>query len=437
MARCRTPGDEARLRDAGIEPIVADVSTFDLDALPPGSPTSSTRPPRSAARRAATGGTRSWSTPRPADGSSAACRGVRGFVFCSTGSQYEYQGARPLREDDPPGVHLGVYSLSKIAGRGRSCASRRSSTASPTTIIRIFSTYGPLGGAPADRLDRMLAGKRVRLHPDAPNRYNPIYEDDYVRLGIRALEVGAVPPLTVNWAGSETVSAEDYLAYLGALVGVEPRIEYDPACTMADLAGRDLHARRARPHRGAVARRHAPHARGAPPGSGRAVSDAPTVRAVTGADALMLGATLSRAFLDDPAFSWAAPHPGRRERLGPRYFELTIRHVYLPKGESYTTGDGRAVALWAPPGQWQVPFTKLLPFGPVMVRACGSALPRAMRMLNLMEARHREFAEPHYYLAFVGTDPAAGVEVSGPRSSRTFSTGATPRACPRTSRRRA
>ena len=137
------------------------------------------------------------------------------------------------------------------------------------------------------------------------------------------------------------------------------------------------------------------------------MSDAPTVRAVTGADAWMLGATLSRAFLDDPAFSWAAPHPARRERLGPRYFELTIRHVYLPKGESYTTGDGRAVALWAPPGQWQVPFTKLLPFGPVMMRACGSALPRAMRMLNLMEARHREFAEPHYYLGFVGTDPAA------------------------------
>ena len=37
-----------------------------------------------------------------------------------------------------------------------------------------------------------------------------------------------MPPLTVNWAGSETVSAEDYFAYLGALVGVEPRIEYDP-----------------------------------------------------------------------------------------------------------------------------------------------------------------------------------------------------------------
>jgi nucleoside-diphosphate-sugar epimerase len=149
-------------------------------------------------------------------------------VYCSTGSQYEYQGARPLREDDPPGVHLGMYSLSKIAGEAvvRFAAVEHGV---PTTIIRIFSTYGPLGGAPADRLDRMLAGKAIRLHPDAPNRYNPIYEDDYARLGIRALEVGQVPALTVNWAGSETVSAEDYLAYLGGLAGVEPRIEYDPA----------------------------------------------------------------------------------------------------------------------------------------------------------------------------------------------------------------
>ena len=64
----------------------------------------------------------------------------------------------------------------------------------PLTIIRICSTYGPEGGAPADRLDAMLAGKPIRLHPDKPNNYNPIYEDDYVELGIRAMEVAATPP---------------------------------------------------------------------------------------------------------------------------------------------------------------------------------------------------------------------------------------------------
>jgi len=152
-------------------------------------------------------------------------RDAAGFVFCSTGSVYAYQGARPLREDDPPGVHLGVYSLSKIAAESV-VAFAAEEHAVPTTIIRIFSTYGPLGGAPADRLDRLVAGRVLRLHPDAPNRYNPIYEDDYVMLGVRALTAGRVPPLVVNWAGSETVSAEEYCEYLGELVGVPPRIEY-------------------------------------------------------------------------------------------------------------------------------------------------------------------------------------------------------------------
>ena len=72
----------------------------------------------------------------------------------------------------------------------------------------------------------MLAHKPIRLHPDKPNNYNPIYEDDYVELGIRAMEVAATPPIVVNWAGSETVSVEDYCAYMGELVGVEPVFEY-------------------------------------------------------------------------------------------------------------------------------------------------------------------------------------------------------------------
>ena len=36
MARCSKPGDEARLRDAGIEPVVADVAAADLETLPEG-----------------------------------------------------------------------------------------------------------------------------------------------------------------------------------------------------------------------------------------------------------------------------------------------------------------------------------------------------------------------------------------------------------------
>lgn len=226
LARCSSVGDDERLREAGIEPIIADVAEINLDNLP-----SDLDYVFHAAARigkdARTDWQRTFETNSATTGRLiSACQGVEGFVFCSSGSTYAYQGHRPLREDDPPGVHLGVYSLSKIAGEAVARFAAQEHRV-PLTIIRIFSTYGPLGGAPADRFDRIRAGEEVVLHPDAPNNYNPIYEDDYVRLGIKAMQVATVPPITVNWAGSETVSAEDYCAYLGELIGKQVRIRYD------------------------------------------------------------------------------------------------------------------------------------------------------------------------------------------------------------------
>jgi UDP-glucuronate 4-epimerase len=227
LARCRGAGDLERLTKAGIAPLVGDVASLDSTELPDGL-THVFHAAALVGPEARTDWQRCFEVNAQAAGRLVtACSGVRGFVYCSTGSAYAYQGPRPLREDDPPGVHLGNYSLSKIAGEAvaRFAAVDRGV---PLTIIRIFSTYGPQGGAPVDRLRRILEGKEIVLHPDAPNNYNPIYEDDYVRLGIRALEVASLDPMVVNWAGSETVSAEEYCAYLGDLVGRPALIRYDP-----------------------------------------------------------------------------------------------------------------------------------------------------------------------------------------------------------------
>ena len=218
MARCRQPQDTERLSRAGIIPLPGDMATFEATRLPHGL-THVFHAAAAVGKEARDDWQRCFEVNAHASGRLvAACAGVRSFVYCSTGSAYQYQGRRPLREDDPPGVHLGVYSLSKIAGEAvvRVMAADHSV---PLTIIRIFSTYGPEGGAPADRLRRILQDKEIVLHPDAPNNYNPIYEDDYVRLGIRALEVAAHDPVIVNWAGSETVSAEDYCEFLAELTG--------------------------------------------------------------------------------------------------------------------------------------------------------------------------------------------------------------------------
>jgi UDP-glucuronate 4-epimerase len=224
-ARFTKPGDRDKLTTAGIRPLRVDMSSGDLSAVPEDF--------TYVFHAAVDPGQGDWRRCVRTNAHNSGellhhCRKAKGFVYCSTGSIYLYQGQRPLTEADGPGVpDRANYSFSKIAGEAV-CTWVAERFAIPLTIIRICSTYGPLGGAPADRLDMMLQRKPIRLHPDKPNNYNPIYEDDYVELGIRAMEVAAMPPIVVNWAGSETVSVEEYCAYMGKLVGVEPIFEYTP-----------------------------------------------------------------------------------------------------------------------------------------------------------------------------------------------------------------
>jgi UDP-glucuronate 4-epimerase len=224
-ARLGKPGDREKLTAAGIRPLALDMSSGDLSAVADDF--------NYVFHAAVDAGTGEWVSCVQTNAHHSGdlllhCRKAKGFVYCSTGSIYGYQGQRPLTEADKPGVPLRAnYSFSKVAGESV-CTWVAEHFNIPLTIIRICSTYGPEGGAPADRLKVMLEGKPVRLHPDKPNNNNPIYEDDYVELGIRAMEVAALPPLVVNWAGSETVSVEEYCAYMGKLVGVEPVFEYTP-----------------------------------------------------------------------------------------------------------------------------------------------------------------------------------------------------------------
>jgi len=222
-ARLRDPAQRDRLATAGVRPHALDMSEGDFADLPDDF--------TYVFHAAVDPGQGSWRQTVETNAHNSGellyhCRSATGFALCSTGSIYGYQGRRPLSEDDPPGVPLRAnYSFSKVAAEAVcGWVSRHHSI--PLTIIRICSTYGPEGGSAADRLDAILARRPIRLHPDKPNNYNPIYEDDYVELGIRAMEVAATPPQVVNWAGSETVSVEEYCGYMGELVGVAPIFEY-------------------------------------------------------------------------------------------------------------------------------------------------------------------------------------------------------------------
>src|SRR5579862_2548576 len=74
-------------------------------------------------------------------------RDCEAFVQGSTGSLYAYQGERPLREEDPYGLHSSaeLYAASKIAAEYL-LKHLSEEYRMPTVLIRIFSFYGPRGG---------------------------------------------------------------------------------------------------------------------------------------------------------------------------------------------------------------------------------------------------------------------------------------------------
>ncbi len=116
--------------------------------------------------------------------------------------------------------------------------------------------------------------------------------------------------------------------------------------------------------------------------------------------------TLQRAFFRDPLFVWMFPDPQERTRaLG------LLNRVPLEYGLRYgrvtQTHDGRAVAIWIPPG-------RTITVGG-MVRSGMLALPLRIGMrafvrfagANERMARiHKKYVpEPHWYLLIVGVDP--------------------------------
>ncbi len=159
----------------------------------------------------------------------ARCRGVKSFLHCSTAGVYEYCGHKALVETDPLGdnhrVMMPTYSIAKIAAESVVRFAAREFDI-PTTIARFSVPYGDNGGWPWFHLMMMKGGSEIPLNVDKPNVFNLIHEDDYIAMIPRMLEIADVPPVTINWGGSEPTSIEEWCQYLGELTGLEPRFNY-------------------------------------------------------------------------------------------------------------------------------------------------------------------------------------------------------------------
>lgn len=165
--------------------------------------------------------------------------GARAFLHCSSTAVYQPCGHEPRGEDDPLGDShrafgfMPTYSITKIAAESAArYAARRFGV--PTVIARLGVPYGDTHGWMAFHLLMMEAGQAVPVHPDAPSRYSPLHHDDLLASLPYLLGAASVPATTLNWAGDEAVSIEEWSAELGRLTGLEPVLA-PTAATIASI----------------------------------------------------------------------------------------------------------------------------------------------------------------------------------------------------------
>ncbi|HEY7052033.1 MAG TPA: NAD(P)-dependent oxidoreductase [Mycobacterium sp.] len=158
----------------------------------------------------------------------AHCRSAKAFLHCSSAAVYDPPDDEPRTERAALGDNhrflFPTYSISKIAGEVVARSMART-LGLPTIIARLNVPYGDNGGWPYFHMEMMLSGVPIPVPPGGPARYNPIHEDDIVATIPKLLEAASVPATTVNWAGEQTVSLQEWCTYLGSLVGREPVFE--------------------------------------------------------------------------------------------------------------------------------------------------------------------------------------------------------------------
>ncbi|HEX4493015.1 MAG TPA: GNAT family N-acetyltransferase [Acidimicrobiia bacterium] len=120
---------------------------------------------------------------------------------------------------------------------------------------------------------------------------------------------------------------------------------------------------------------------------------------------------LARAFHDDPLFNFLVPNLRSQSRALVTFMGSLLADA-RPFGEVWVARADRAiagVAVWLPPGAFPrgtrrevAAYAREMP----SVHRLGRRLPAALRLQALLDRKHHEVAEPHWYLSLLGTDPS-------------------------------
>jgi ribosomal protein S18 acetylase RimI-like enzyme len=121
------------------------------------------------------------------------------------------------------------------------------------------------------------------------------------------------------------------------------------------------------------------------------------------------GAMLTRAFFDDPKLTHLIPEITAKKELSRYLFEFELQYG-MNYGDVYTTSPAvEGVAVWLPSTKSEVTFWRAFRSGGMRLqKQLGKKImDRLMSFSYAVDSLHKKHAPyPHYYLFFIGVDPA-------------------------------
>ncbi len=126
------------------------------------------------------------------------------------------------------------------------------------------------------------------------------------------------------------------------------------------------------------------------------------VRAST-RDVTALCTQLALAFCEDPVAIWLFPNREKRIRQLETFFDIQVRHGYLPRGWIATSDDHLGCAMWI--SSWAQPLSLYHRINHLRIfLLMGSQSSKARQLTRTLALAHPR--EPHLYLGTIGTGPA-------------------------------
>ena len=115
---------------------------------------------------------------------------------------------------------------------------------------------------------------------------------------------------------------------------------------------------------------------------------------------------LARAFHEDPVASYACRPEALRPRVLERLFGLRLRDIHV-HGEIWTVDGLESAAVWTPPERWHTTARQDLSYASSLLHPqLLMRMPMVVGGLLRIQSMHPE-QPPHWYLAILGTEPAA------------------------------